>query len=403
MHQGNGYSSCTPLEWRYNSELEITAVEKQQELAQRLTHEADRIMKQAKDTVLKHKLEIDHQTKVKINDVEFKCNEIEKQMHDVEEEIELLFGYQTRIEKFNKTFSVEALDAIAVCLRQRKCRIGIDLVFDDIEKELLREREMILSVKDQLEDLIDKVVLQIRKLRTFAYDLRNDLQCKQNTLNIEHQNKNLNENNIDKSVLNNKNIFEPAKISVEEWNRFTFDIILAANRVLVQARPVRSFFDKIFSKILNDLVTQSNMVDQAFRLRVEEYREMIEKFKNQRLETVKNMENVEKTIDKLRMSIDDKKTSIALVHMRLLNRTRRNGVDLCRDELEVKLNEEMVNLENNVRNLKKIMAECVVRQRKLKQSIVRIDIQLEIKENSLRIDSELCAEQRKRVNYTNSI
>lgn len=108
-------------------------------------------------------------------------------------------------------------------------------------------------------------------------------------------------------------------------------------------------------------------------------------------------------MDKLRKSIDDKKACIALVHTRLLNRSRRDGVDMCRDELEVKLYEEMVELENDVGNIQKMMAECVVHRRRLKQSAVRIDIQLEIKENSLRIDSELCAEQRKRVNYTHNI
>lgn len=75
-----------------------------------------------------------------------------------------------------------------------------------------------------------------------------------------------------------------SKISVEECDRFTFDIILAAKRVLVEARPIRFFLDKSFSKILNNLVTQSNVVNEALRMRAMEYQEVIEKFKNQRAE-----------------------------------------------------------------------------------------------------------------------
>jgi len=108
---------------------------------------------------------------------------------------------------------------------------------------------------------------------------------------------------------------------------------------------------------------------------------------------------VELTLDKLKKAIDDKEAYIALVHTRLLNRTRREGVELCRDELEAKLYKEVVELENNVQHLQKMMANSVVCLRHLKQSIVRIDIQLEIKENSLHIDNELCVEQRKRINY----
>lgn len=88
--------------------------------------------------------------------------------------------------------------------------MGIDLVFDDVERELLRERELILGVEDQLEDLLDKVVLQIRKLRAFSYNLAVDLHCKRNALDIESHNAKLNENNVQISVLNSRNVLKPS-------------------------------------------------------------------------------------------------------------------------------------------------------------------------------------------------
>lgn len=93
---------------------------------------------------------------------------------------------------------------------RRNCRQGVDLVFDDVEKELLRERELIYGIKEQLEELLDKVVLQIRRLRAFVYNLTVDLRYKQNTLKIEEYNGKLDGNHIDTSVLNDKNVFKPA-------------------------------------------------------------------------------------------------------------------------------------------------------------------------------------------------
>jgi len=113
------YDYHTPAEWRYSSELEIMASEEQQELAQRLTLEADRLVNQAKDAVGKNKLEIDHQSKVKVKDIEYKCRELEIQKFGLNEEIRLLLGYQTRIENANKQLVGDALDAIAECLRLR--------------------------------------------------------------------------------------------------------------------------------------------------------------------------------------------------------------------------------------------------------------------------------------------
>ncbi|XP_026805473.1 tektin-1-like [Rhopalosiphum maidis] len=389
----------TPTEWRYNSEQEITAAEEQRELAQRLTLEADRLFGQAKDSVIKNKLDIDYQSKVIIKDIEYKCKEIEKQKNDLDEEICLLLGYQVRIDNANKLLVGDALDAIAECLRLRNSRQSIDLVFDDVEKELLRERELILGINDKLQDLQDKVVLQIRKLRKFVYNLSVDFHCKKNALKIEEQNKNLNENIVKKSILNNKNIFKPATISTTEWDQFTLDIISAANKVLVDGRPIRAFFDKCLNKMFKDLVGQSAAVDLAFKLRVEEYLEVIEKLNKQRVETIKNIEEVQETIEKLKKAIDDREACLALAHTRLLNRTRREGVELCRDELELRLFDEVVQLENDVKSLQSMMAESVECRRRLKQSTARIDVQLQVKQNSFRIDNELCTEQRKRVNY----
>lgn len=84
------------------------------------------------------------------------------------------------------------------------------MVFDDVEKELLRERELINGINTQLEDLLDKVILQIRKLRSYVYRLDLDLNDKKNTLNIEAHNVNLNENSIEISMIDDNNIFKPA-------------------------------------------------------------------------------------------------------------------------------------------------------------------------------------------------
>lgn len=119
MSCNNYYNFHTPAEWQQSCELEIKTAEKQQELAQRLILEADQLVNQAKDLVMKSKLETEHQAKVKVNDVVYKCNEIERKKFDLEEEIGLLLNYQMRIEKANKFLIGDSLDVIAECLRFR--------------------------------------------------------------------------------------------------------------------------------------------------------------------------------------------------------------------------------------------------------------------------------------------
>lgn len=120
-------------------------------------------------------------------------------------------------------------------------------------------------------------------------------------------------------------------------------------------------------------------------------------------QTIENSNTILETIDKLKIAINDKDKHIALIHTRLLNRIGRQGVDSCRDELEIKLHEELADLMNNVKTLNTILDECYIGHQQLKQSIYHIEKQLHVKENSLHIDNELCVEQRKRVSYDTDI
>lgn len=117
--KNNNKNYNTPAEWQNYCTLEINKSLKQQESSQRLVRAAERLVEQSKDIVLKNKLETDHQTKVKVSDVVYKCDEIERKKFDLEEELELLSHYQMRIEKANKLLIGDSLDVISECLELR--------------------------------------------------------------------------------------------------------------------------------------------------------------------------------------------------------------------------------------------------------------------------------------------
>jgi len=52
--------------------------------------------------------------------------------------------------------------------------------------------------------------------------------------------------------------------------------------VLIVGRPIRAYFDQCLSNIFKTLVHQSDQVEQAFKLRVEEYLAVIENLSKQR-------------------------------------------------------------------------------------------------------------------------
>lgn len=112
-----------------------------------------------------------------------------------------------------------------------------------------------------------------------------------------------------------------------------------------------------------------------------------------------NIAVAEKTIKDLIIAVNTKQPSRALASTRLFNRSGREGIENCRDEIEVQLHSEVTQLDNSEQDLRKMIGELETCVRHLKQTSIRTDIQLEIKNNTLHIDSVLCFNQRKRISY----
>lgn len=75
-----------------------------------------------------------------------------------------------------------------------------DNVDDDVERNLRKEREIILGSLTILEKLHADSVEQIRKLRATIYLLDRDLENKESSLQIDQQNLVLRENQIDMKI-----------------------------------------------------------------------------------------------------------------------------------------------------------------------------------------------------------
>ena len=75
-----------------------------------------------------------------------------------------------------------------------------DNVDDDVERNLRKEREIILGSLTVLEKLHADSVEQIRKLRATIYLLDRDLENKESSLQIDQQNLVLRENQIDMKI-----------------------------------------------------------------------------------------------------------------------------------------------------------------------------------------------------------
>lgn len=72
--------------------------------------------------------------------------------------------------------------------------------------------------------------------------------------------------------------------TLQEWSDFTQENIDRARKELVSGRPLRSIIDQILKQVIEDLWLQYNTVNNAFRRRIDEYKEAKAKLENHHFE-----------------------------------------------------------------------------------------------------------------------
>ncbi|XP_054257827.1 tektin-1 [Macrosteles quadrilineatus] len=389
----------TLTEWYLNNRQRNRQAEDQQHLADRILAECDRVRVEANDIVTQNKNEVEHRFEVKLADIEFRKKQLEQQKKDMEVEVEALKTFRARIEDAQRALEQNAYNICNKCIALREGRLGIDLCHDDVEQELLKERDVIQGTQSLLVRTLEQVNEQLRRLRALIYTLSKDLDSKAEVMAIDKHNRALKETSLNLSIYNGNTPLDPGNVTDEEWAMYTQQTIDRAAKELVSGRPLRSYINQLLKQVIEDLWKQYYAVNEAFRRRIEEYKEAKTKFENQHFETMRQANEMTREITRLEKAIADKESFMALVHTRLGNRAQRRGIELCRDEVEVKLISEIEDIRVVVTKLQQMLSEAQASLRYLLKTQVQIEEDINIKTNSLKIDEVDCMTLRLGMDY----
>lgn len=108
--------------------------------------------------------------------------------------------YKQRIVDAINTLQEIALPLCQKCMILRETRQGVDLVLDDVDKELKRELDVIRGAIELLHKLMDEGVEQLRRLRAAIYLLDRDLSNKEKSIQIDEKNVELRYNQMGMKV-----------------------------------------------------------------------------------------------------------------------------------------------------------------------------------------------------------
>lgn len=108
---------------------------------------------------------------------------------------------------------------------------------------------------------------------------------------------------------------------------------------------------------------------------------------------------METNIARLKQAIEDKEAPMKVSQTRLENRTLRPNVELCRDHVQYRLIDEVIEITSNVERLQEQLANAEESLKGLVRKQLLLEEDIEVKDNSLFIDRDQCMELRKQINH----
>ncbi|XP_009090011.3 tektin-4 [Serinus canaria] len=331
----------------------------------------------------------------RLQDVHFWRVELQKEIMELDAETNLLAAQKLRLER--------ALDATEVPysvvidnLECRERRQPPDLVIDEVERQLMKEADLIREIRDLLKRTIIQAATQIRSNRIQKENCELDWSDKVETYHID-----------DKCIgycADSTNVqFHPSSVKFEEnastpksWAQFSHDNISRAEQEKLASVQLRSLINNIIHDASEDLRMQRAAVSEAFDSHCRELDQAKLRLESHLRQILKDIGDEEANIENLKKAIRDKEAFLKVAHTRLYDRSARPNVELCRDEPQFRLVSEVEELTVFLEALKRKLMESEQNLKNLEETRMKLEKEIAVKANSIFIDRQKCMGYRVR-------
>nr|KAF6491213.1 tektin 5 [Molossus molossus] len=345
----------SPHDWDRSNELQMRGAETSRLWAGRLLGDSVRLM-QDKDQLTQQMQEgTCRNLGQRLSDIGFWKSELSY-------ELERLLSENRSLDTVRKQLECAAqevncpLQVALECLYNREKRIGIDLVHDNLERDL--------EDKNSAEFIDEK-----------CFNLRNTSDCISYFHGVEKMD---------------------GTISVPEtWAKFSNDNIRHSQNMRANSIRLQEEAKNLLETLSNQMWKQFTDTNLAFNGRISEVMDVKNKLQVQLAKTLQEIFQAENTIMLLERSIMAKECPLKLAQTRLECRSRRPNVELCRDTPQFKLVNEVFTIDDTLQTLKLRLRETQDTLQLLVMTKCRLEHELAIKANTLCIDKEKCMSLRR--------
>ncbi|XP_011866442.1 PREDICTED: tektin-2 [Vollenhovia emeryi] len=273
------------------------------------------------------------------------------------------------------------------CISMRDCRREAELTYDEADIELKKELRMIANIHEALTKRAQAAWEKLNHLEAFRFKLNLSIEDKNETIRIDIENLEL-----DHACANLS--YKPKTPAIDKTSPITYEVWLdrcrcsklSAENELSGCYTFREDTRVMREHARNDIKAQQDATDYTLRKRIYQTQKARNEMEWQKLKVQKEMEMLGSEISQLEGTLTSKTDAVKCVETRLENRVHRPGSELCKDEVELGLKNEALQLKRTEENLIKMIEHAKASYNSLESLLIRIDKNLEDKQHSLNTD-----------------
>ncbi|XP_007937812.1 tektin-5 [Orycteropus afer afer] len=385
----------SPHDWDRSNELQLRGAEASRLWAGRLMGDSMRLM-QDKDQLTRQMQDgTCRNLSQRLSDIGFWKSELGYELERLLTENHSMETVKRRLECAADEVNCP-LQVALECLYHREKRIGIDLVHDNVEKNLIRVRHLpSLSSCPRGRGRARLLSLQRRDNRDTQHALERDLEDKSSAQFIDEKCFNLKNTSDCISFFHGMEKVDGTISVPETWAKFSNDNIRHSQNMRANSIRLREEAENLLEMLSDQMWKQFTDTNLAFNARISEVTDVKNKLQTQLAKTLQEIFQAENTITLLERAIMAKECPLKVAHTRLECRTRRPNVELCRDIPQFKLVNEVFTIDDTLQTLKLRLRETQDTLQLLVMTKSRLEHELAIKANTLCIDKVKCMGMRK--------
>ncbi|XP_054455348.1 tektin-3 [Anoplopoma fimbria] len=387
-------SRYTPDDWYKSNISNYRESESSRKSAERLRRDTMRMMQDKEQLTRLTQEKTNKNIGERLNDIVFWKAELSHEIDNMVTEIAALTEVKRRLERALAE-TQGPLQVSQECLYHREKRMSIDLVHDHVEKDLIKEVEVIKSCQERMRRHLDRAIAQLASNRAAQHELERDMSDKVTAQRIDGRCHHLRNTSDGIGYYRGIERLDPSLSLPDSWSKFTDDNILLSQSERAASQKLRDEIEILLSTTSNEMWNQFNNANVAFTNRISETADAKNSLQTHLAKTLQEIFQTEMLIESLKKALRDKECPLKVAQTRLEERTRRPNVELCRDNPHHRLVSEVREIEDTIHKLQERLMEAENTLQTLVKTKVTLEHDLSIKANSLFLDQEKCMSIRK--------